>query len=412
MENTLKQKYKVEKNNIEKEYEYQLALKNNKEYEQKVDNVFLKLISLLQTIYPKIKIEPPIEREKSKYSIKNKIKNLEIERLCKLYAIGQISKEEKTDLDTLIQSSVSKEQKEIVQKILFEPIEDLKEIDSIMQDKEVTDHIKTALLRISKVKLKEENKESIQKQLEEKYGKIAAENSNQLKDNLLHWECIEQLGEEGIKKLHNPSKYLKIKDLRGIEIIIVDVPENIETDNTELKMAIENRKNAPKEQKSQNTDLCCIAIAKDFANKLMNTEEYLKALNISVLKDGYKHKEKQNGYLAEHIKFCFRDHPEYIFELQLHSIYRSDLSKPNGAAAHDKRSGKKRVFPSIENKKDFIEKIQDITPKYTILKRNYQENRYYIHKCSMPENIVQYFLGYTSFNMEDYPKINEYWQER
>ena len=73
MTNTLRQRYKVEKSNIEKAYEYQLALKHNQEYEDRFNNTFLTLVKLFKSRYPDVKLEPSRAREKSYNSIKNKI---------------------------------------------------------------------------------------------------------------------------------------------------------------------------------------------------------------------------------------------------------------------------------------------------------------------------------------------------
>ena len=356
MTNSLRQ-YKVEKNNIEKAYEYQLALKHNPEYEQRVNNTFLSIVNLLKTKYPDIKLEPPRGREKSYNSIKNKIIKLEIERLCKLYAIEGISQDEEKNLYQLIINSIDPKTQGEVKQLLSTEIKDLDLLNSIMKKKDFPDHIKTAILRITKVRIERgnlENKEELENQIEEKYGETAVKKSKQLKDNLLHWECIEEMQKKGTEKLHCPFEYLHIKDLRGIKIIIADVPDNIQPNGEELKQLIAQRKNASKEEITKYNDLCCIALTKEFAYELMENEEWLEQLNIMVLPEGYKHKEKQNGYIAEHIKFCYRDHPEYTFELQLRSMYREDLSRANGAAAHDKRSGKKRIFPSTENKQQFM----------------------------------------------------------
>ena len=58
MLNTL-EKYKINKSNIDKAYEYHLGLKQNKEYEQMVDDTFLSLVNLFISRYPNVKIEIP-----------------------------------------------------------------------------------------------------------------------------------------------------------------------------------------------------------------------------------------------------------------------------------------------------------------------------------------------------------------
>lgn len=411
MQNNLRETYKVEKSNIEKSYEYQLGLKNNEEYKKRVDNTFITLARLFKKIYPNVKIESPRGREKSKKSLKNKIEKLEIERLCTLYSIEETTKEEKQSLYNLIQGKLNRDQKEIAEKIFSGEIENLKQIDNIMQE-ETEDHIKTALLRILNTNLKKENNQEMQKQLEEKYGETAARETKQLKNNLLHLENIENIDETEIKKLHSPSEYLKAKDLRGFKFVITDVPDDIQTNNENLKQLIQKRKQAPEEEKSRYNDLCCITLAEDFAKQLINNEEWLEKRNIQVLPGGYKHKEKQNGYIAEHIKFCYRDHPEYTFEMQLRSIYREDISRANGEAAHDKRAGKKRIFPSTANKESFIEELENTLPEYTIIES--ENSEFKLRKCTMIENMLEYFLGYVDFDnldSKEYKKAIQYIQE-
>lgn len=413
MTNALRQRYKIEKNNIEQAYEYQLALKHNQEYEDRVDTTFLAFMQLFQKKYPKVKIEAPRGREKSQNSLKNKIKHLEIERLCKLYATQGIFQAEKENLCEFIKSTMDEKKHGMVEKIMFGEIKNLKTLEALLKEEDVTDHMKTALLRITKTRLQRENSKNsdvLQREIEEKYGQTAAEKSKQLKDNLLHWECIENMKQEDLEKLHCPSEYLKIKDLRGMKIIVAEVPDDVQTDNEELKQWIEERNKVPKEEQAKYNDLCCIALTQEFAKEIMENQEFLKELNIQVLVDGYKHKEKQNGYIAEHLKFCFIDHPEYMFELQLRSMYRENLSRANGKAAHDKRSGKKRIFPNTANKEKFLEELNDRLPKYTLLKQD-EEKNYYIHKCSMFENVLEYYLGYIQLDSKEFKKATEYIKE-
>ena len=219
----------------------------------------------------------------------------------------------------------------------------------------------------------------------------------------------ENLSKEEIEKLHSPLEYLKVKDLRAFKFVIVDVPDDIQTENRELKQAINKRKKASNQEKSKYNDLCCIELTKDFASKLMNDNELLEKLNLEILPEGYKHKQKDNGYIAEHIKFCFKNHPEYIFEMQLRSIYREDISRANGKAAHDKRLGKKREIPNIEDKKTFIENLKYILPEYKMLK--YENKEFKLYKCSMLENMLEYFLGYVNLDSKEYKKALEYVKE-
>lgn len=409
MQNSLKEMYRVEKSNIEKSYEYHLALKNNEEFEKRVDDTFLAFANLLKSTYPDIAIETPKLREKSNKSLKNKITKLEIERLCKLYAIDEITDEEKDSLFNLIIDKVNIKDKTIIYDILNGQIDNLDKINQLMELEEIETHDKTALLRVLNTNYIKENKEELSKTLEEKYGLTAAIKTNDLANNILHWECIQNLDEDMKQKLHSPFDYLCVKDLRGFKFVIANVPDDLQTDNEELRDLLNRRKEASIIEKSRYNDLCCIELEKDFVNKLMNDKELLEKLNIEILPGGYKHKQKQNGYIAEHLKFFYKDRPEYVIEMQLRSTYREDLSRAHGKAAHDKRSGKKRVFPSIENKRHFIESMKNGLPQYKILKPKGNELK--LHKCNMAENMLEYFLGYVDLGSKEYEQAIEYIEE-
>ena len=142
----------------------------------------------------------------------------------------------------------------------------------------------------------------------------------------------------------------------------------------------------------------------------MKNKKLLEKMNIRILPAGYKQKTKRNGYIADHLKFCYIDHPEYTFELQLRSIYREELSRANGPAAHDKRSGKKRIFPNTENKEVFMKQLKYMTPKYTILK-NDSKGKYKIERCSLLENMLEYYLGYIDLKSDEYKKAIQYLTE-
>lgn len=415
MINNLRQKYKVEKSNVEKAFEYQLALKENKEYEERVDNTFLQIVTFFVKTNPNVKIAPPQGREKSKKSLKKKIENLEIERLCKLYVIEGLTEGEKIELFSMILKNTQGRKKAEIKVVALKEIQDLKAIEKIIEDEEIEEKTKTALLRIIKTRIEEQNRPNKQELLEEleyRYGETAAIRTNKLANNLLKWDSIEKEcknDEASLDKLHEPFEYLTTKDLRGFEIIIADVPKDIETQNEELKHLLQERENVDESQKTIYNDKCCTTLANDFANRLMKNEELLQELNIRILPNGYKHKEKQNGYLAEHIKFCYIDHPEYTFEFQIRSMYREDLTRANGIAAHDKRSGKKRIFPSVGNKEKFIQELEDTIPKYRILTN--RKGTYELQKCPMTHNMLEYFLGFIKLDSKEYKKALQYLQE-
>ena len=422
MIDTIKSRYKVDKSPEQISYEQQIGLKHNEEYKQRVEQTFLQIVNLFIGRYQGVSIEPPRGREKSLRSLKGKIDKLEIERLCKLYAIEEISSEEKQRLCNLIISKIdqnselnrSQKIQEGINNLFYGEIKSFEQIQDLVKEKQLSDNMKTACLRVAKIRLQNgelEKNEKIINSIEEQYGKEAAIREKKIEKNLLHWECVEKMQEdkEMQEKLHKPMEYLKAKDLRAFKIVIANVPDELKTDNIRIKRIIEKRSKAYGEDLKKYNDMCCIELEKDFANYLLNSPELLKQMNIEIPNDGYKRKNKENGYIADHIKFHYIDHPEYTFELQLRSIYREELSRANGPAAHNKRSGKERIFPSVENKEEFLKELKERIPSYTILED--KPNGYNIRRCNLMENMLEYYLGYIKLNSKEHQKAMEYVRE-
>ncbi len=422
MIDTIKSRYKVDKSPDQISYEQQLGLKHNEEYRQRVEQTFLQIVNLFIDRYQGVSIEPPRGREKSLRSLKGKIDKLEIERLCKLYAIEGISLEEKQRLCNLIISKIdqnseidrSKEIQEKINNLFYKDIKSFEQIQDLAKEKQLSDNMKTACLRVAKIRLQNgelEKNEKIINSIEEQYGKEATIREKKAEKNLLHWECVEEVQEDKAmqEKLHKPMEYLKAKDLRAFKIVIANVPDELKTENKRIQRVIEKRKEASTKELTKYNDMCCIEVEKDFANYLLNNPQILQDLNVEIPKDGYKRKDKENGYIADHIKFQYLDNPEYTFELQLRSIYREELSRANGPAAHDKRSGKERIFPSVENKEEFLKELKEMTPSYTILEN--RQNGYRIKRCNLMGNMLEYYMGYIKLNSIEYMKAMEYVKE-
>lgn len=422
MIDTIKSRYKVDKSPEQISYEQQVGLKHNEEYKQRVEQTFLQIVNLFIDRYQGVSIESPRGREKSLRSLKGKIDKLEIERLCKLYAIEGITQEEKQRLCNLIiskieqNSEIDRSQKiqEGINTIFYGEINSFEQIQDLIEEKQLSDNMKTACLRVAKIRLQNgelEKNEEITNSIEEQYGKKAAIREKKIEKNLLHWECVEKMQEDRKmqEKLHKPMEYLKAKDLRAFKIVIANVPDDLNTENIRIQRNIEKRKKASTKELKKYNDMCCIEVEKDFANYLLTNPEMLESLNIQIPIDGYKRKNKENGYIADHIKFSYIDHPEYTFELQLRSIYREELSRANGPAAHDKRSGKTRIFPSTEDKQEFLRELKESVPNYTILENG--ENGYNIKRCNLMENMLEYYLGYIKLGSKQYEKAIEYVRE-
>lgn len=422
MIDTIQSRYRVDKSPEQISYEQQVGLKYNEEYKKRVEQTFLQIVNLFVDRYQGVSIEPPRGREKSLKSLKGKIDKLEIERLCKIYAIEGIAPEEKQRLYNLVINKIEKncevdrnqEIQEEIKNLFYGKINSFEQIQELVKEKQLNDNMKTACLRVAKIRLQNGElkiNEEIINDIEEQYGKRAAIRENKEEKNLLHWECIEKVQEDKTiqEKLHNPMEYLKAKDLRAFKIVIANVPDELKTENKRIQRVIEKRKKVPEEELKKYNDMCCIEVEKDFANYLLNNPQILQNLNIEIPKDGYKRKDKENGYIADHIKFRYIDHPEYTFELQLRSLYREEMSRANGPAAHDKRSGKERIFPSTENKQKFIKELKERIPNYTILEN--KENKYNVKRCNLMENMLEYYLGYIKLDSEEYKKAIEYIKE-
>lgn len=66
MLNNIRERYKVSKTPTEQSYEQQLGLKNNKEYETRVNNTMLQIVNIFINRYKGVSIEPPREEKNLK----------------------------------------------------------------------------------------------------------------------------------------------------------------------------------------------------------------------------------------------------------------------------------------------------------------------------------------------------------
>ena len=183
MSNNLKQRYKVNRDAVEQAFSNQLGLKRNEEYEAWADNACIKITEYFLKKYNKVNIELPKIREKSSKSLLGKIKNLQIERLSKLYAIEGLNDSDKRDLYLRIKERILEapnlDTNEIlneIKKLIYVSIDkiDIEELQRTIMVDGISKSTKTALLRIlvgkienSEIPNKEEKLESIDK----KYGK-------------------------------------------------------------------------------------------------------------------------------------------------------------------------------------------------------------------------------------------------
>lgn len=391
MDNKFKQNLKVEKSPIEISDEIQIGLANNEEYDKLTDELCMSIYNYFLACYPNVSMENPRKRIKSPKSIHEKSKSRELERLSKLYIIEGLENEEIEELYDIIKNRIQEKEQinetEIlsnIRKLLENDIEELdieKFLNNIMVD-QISNNTKKALLRILKSKIEKSQKKDRNKILEtldERYGKKAAEKSAKPEDNKIQYESIEEIkkDENRIQLLHDKIGYLKSEDLMGTKIVISD------------------KKYSNKQKK---------AIAQNFINKLIKDKKFLEKNGIEVIPFSLKHKNKTNGYEAEHVKFRFVSKPEYTIEFQVKTDYVENLSRANGTASYDKRPGKERTLPNLEDEQEFKKDIQYRVPRYTIF---YKENGMYKRskKCSMRENVMGYYES--ELPIKEYYKIYE-----
>lgn len=392
MKSTFRDRYKVEKSTIDLSDEMQLGLANNEEYDKMTDELCIKLYSYFLACNPNVLIESPRKRVKSPKSIHEKSNSREIERLTKLYAIEGIDGKDIKALYQLIKERIQEKEQTNEEKILsdvkvlleqnIEKLDIETFLNNIMVDS-ISSSTKKALLRILKSKIDKsnlENRENISKELDEKYGVKAAEKSGNPEDDKIQYETIEKISKDKDRKelLYDRIGYLKSEDLMATKIVIADSRYN----DHEMK-----------------------EIAANFIKTLVEDDKkFLEKNGIEIIPFSLKHKNKTNGYEAEHIKFRFKNKPEYTMELQVKSSFVENLSRANGKASHENRPGKERVLPDLENKEQFIKQVQYCVPRYTLFKKG-KEGYTEIEKCSMLKNVIGYYENIVTPEM--YDKIYE-----
>lgn len=417
MNNKLRESYEL-KDPIQISYMNQIGLKMNKEYELWADNVGIQLIEYFLEKYPQIKIEMPKIREKSSKSLLGKIKNLQIERLSKLYAIEEISKRDKENFYALIKERIHENNilnntaiLSTVEKLIYNEIEtfDVNEFEERIMIDGISRSTKTALLRILVSKLENsnlKNKEENLKYLDEKYGEKAAIIAGTSEKDIIKYDSINKIKESQyrIDRLRDENKFLKANDLRGMKIVVVDIPDDFITENDIIKRILEERQKL-KESKERvlYTHLAIAELGKEFYASLANDQELLKKLDLNVIPDSNKHKKKDNGYEAEHIKFYSSIKPEYTLELQFKSEYVENICKGEGVASHQNRPGKQRILPQTSDDKELKQKLKYMVPRYKIFRKYGDSIK--VEEFSMLKNVMGYFEGQITPGTEEYEKI-------
>lgn len=418
MNNNFRQSYKVNRTAIEEAYANHLGLKINEEYENWVNNCAVELLGYFLNRYKGIRIELPKMREKSPRSLLGKLKNLQIERLSKLYAIEGISDKEKETLYLLIKERINENTDlddikilDIIKKLIYKGINkfNIKEFEREIMIPGISNSTKTALLRILISKIEKSdlsNKRQMLQSLDEKYGKLAVVKSGVLEDDIIKYDSIIDIrkNKSKINRLRDEQSFLKANDLRGMKIVVVEIPDDFETDNEEIKQLLEKRKSAKSStERVIYTHNAIVELGKEFYNDLANNQQLLERLNIKVIPGSNKHKKKTNGYEAEHIKFYNSNKPQYTLEMQFKSEYIETICRGEGTASHENRPGKSRVLPHADNDIELMKMLNFMVPKYTIFKL--EENNIKPKKVSMLNNVMAYFQGKIQPGSEEYEKI-------
>lgn len=417
MGSNLRKDYKIEQTAVQKSFNHQIGLKNNSEYEHWADEAGKELLKYFYSQYPGVKIEIPKMREKSKKSILGKTKNLEIERLSKLYAIEGISQEEKDEFYSLIEERIYENDDldiddtlNVIREVIygeFNP-DNIDNIEQTIMVGGISRSTKTALLRIlmSKIINSDETyeyKKHIIKYFNCEYGKTAAERSGLEENDIIKYQSIINIRKDKhkIERLRDANSFLKANDLRGMKIIVSSIPDDIDTENEKLTNIIEERKNKENnEEKQMYTHLGVVEIGKEFFAKIEDNTELLEKLHMQVIPCSSKHKKKGNGYEAEHIKFINTDNPEFTLELQFKSEYVENMCRGKGEASHEHRPGKERILPHAESDRELIEKLRYMTPKYKTFPK--VGNEIQIQEYSMLKNVMSYFQGQIDPGSEEY----------
>ena len=411
-----------ELSNTDKAYKEQIKLRDSEEYEKRTDESFIKILELFCEKYKGVGIDCPIGRAKSDKSLREKVRKLEIERLCTIYEIDDLDDKEKESLYQLIIGKSDKSLHKKIYKVMNEKTINLKLIDSLMKEKDLNDNVKMALLRIARIRLGKEEKDEVKKTsliqyLEYNYGEEAAKRTGKLPLNLMHWENVESVknasqriknniekpgDKEVIEKLYDPEKYLKLKDIRGFRIVIATIPDEQETDNELLRKLIDRKKDVSKEKMLAYNDSSCIAIEKDFADFIEANEELLQKMNLKLI--ARKEKDKQNGYKADHLKFCCLDNEQYTFEIQIRSMYRDDMARGDGPAGHKNR--KKRNSLDTSSKMSFAKQTGDEAPHYS--KYPTTNGTFTKVDCTKMEDIMVFYFDSIDINSKEFKKAIEY----
>lgn len=258
--------------------------------------------------------------------------------------------------------------------------------NSLLDDSRLSKSTRQAIVRllIGKIytsDLSDGKKDEMISSLEKNYGKSVAQKSRNPDSDIIKQDRIDRLesnekfdfsseiyDDEYLSdhdRLLDESEFIRAKDIFGMQIIISEIPDDLETNNESIQRALDYRNTIlhPSDDEYNTSPDAKVMyrmasqqiineICDDFFRNHLENPEFLKSIDGKVVKMSEKHKNKTNGYIASHIKHILNVSAQpkhknnwHTIESQLKSIYVDTISHNGGSADHSARSGKERNFP-------------------------------------------------------------------
>lgn len=146
-------------------------------------------------------------------------------------------------------------------------------------------------------------------------------------------------------------------------------------------------------------DQACISeISREFSEHMeKRSSQWLHDHHGSLLvRDSFKHKNKPNGYVAEHFKIEMEGDPSHTLEVQLRSKYVDAKCKPGESASHAARIGKQRITPTLLDDPYFSTALLNPDLRDTYMKLFPKEN-----------NVLYQFMTELDYLLPRYTVIQE-----
>ena len=167
---------------------------------------------------------------------------------------------------------------------------------------------------------------------------------------------------------------------------------------------------------------CMAEISKSFSQYMeRQSAQWLNQHDNSLLvRDSFKHKDKVNGYIADHYKIAMKGDLDKLFEVHVLSIYVDAKCKTGKTASHAARIGKQRIIPTVleseglpavfqnketlraymnnipkENNKlySFMDELDYLLPRYTRLDEDPKTHKFVAKDFNTSENAETFYDG-------------------